>query len=340
LERALCQASRLFLMGHLSVILALSDAGCAAPRSTAGEIVAIRALPAAAGPAEKPGRRKRADKPVRPTQHTNAGGTAGSARQRKRKGSNKTAAAKRRSAKGRRARLIRSLKSFQVQSPVALRRGARKMLPAVRLGLWHRLLDDCGRWASLARGTKDGKLATRLALWMEDQLALEIRRYKLPAELHLRISEQIRFAKSRAGKNQSVVIIIRHFSPRWPVQDIVVSSFYGTRKDPISGKKKSHKGIDFATPVDTPVKAVADGTVTQSERRGSFGELVVIRHRGGWESRYAHLNTRQVKQGEKVQAGQLIAKSGNSGRSTGPHLHLELRKSGKAIDPLSLSGWH
>ena len=124
------------------------------------------------------------------------------------------------------------------------------------------------------------------------------------------------------------------------VTNIVVSSFFGTRKDPITGKKKRHHGVDFATPVDTPVKAVADGTVTQSERRGTLGELVVIRHRGGWESRYAHLKTRRVKQGQKVQAGQLVAKSGNSGRSTGPHLHLELRKSGKPVDPLSLSGWH
>ncbi len=327
-EARLCQGFRLGFMGHLSVILALTDTGCATPPPVSGEIVGIKARPHEVKKAPKKAT-TRVAKPPRKTAIASP-----------KKRSVRTERRKRRHAKRRRSQLLRSLKSFQDQSPVELGRGARVALPTARLKLWHQLLDDCGRWASLARGSKDAKLATRLALWLEDQLALEGRRYQLPAPLKLRITEQIRFSNSRTGKAQAVVITIRYFSPRWPVKDIVVSSFFGRRKDPITGQKKRHQGVDFAVPIGTPIKAVADGTVTQSERRGTLGELVVIRHRGGWESRYAHLQTRQVKQGQKVRAGQLIAKSGNSGRSTGPHLHLELRKSGKAIDPLSLSGWH
>lgn len=221
-----------------------------------------------------------------------------------------------------------------------LRAPRRTPLPRRRLALWEALLDDCGRWASLARGARDAKLATQVALWMEDQLALERRRYLLPEPLELRITEQIRFAQSRAGARQPTLITSRHFTPRWPVKDIVVSSFFGARIDPITRKKKKHNGVDFALPVGSDVFAVAAGTVTQSERRGSYGHLVVIRHRSGWESRYAHLDKRLVKQGQRVEAGQRIAESGNSGRSTGPHLHLELRKSGRPVDPLRVSGWH
>ncbi|MDE0883276.1 MAG: M23 family metallopeptidase [Myxococcota bacterium] len=242
-------------------------------------------------------------------------------------------------AKLRRVRLIKSLKSFQRQSPVQLSRGARVILPPKRHRLWDELLNNCGRWASLSRGPKDRKLANRLGLWMEDQLALEKRRYQLSRQLHLRIDEQIRFAQSRSRKSQPVVIRLRGFTPNWPLQDVVLSSFFGNRRDPISGKKRAHHGVDFATKVGTKVSAVAAGVVMQSEARGSYGELIVIRHASGWESRYAHLSARKVKTGIRVKAGQLIALSGNSGRSTGPHLHLEIRRSGKAIDPLSLSGW-
>lgn len=242
-------------------------------------------------------------------------------------------------AKLRRVQLIKSLKSFQRQSPVKLGRGPKVELPEKRHQLWDDLLSNCGRWASLSRGAKDRKLANRLALWMEDQLALEKRRYHLSRQMHLRINEQIRFAQSRARKSQPVVIRLRGFTPRWPLQDVVLSSFFGNRSDPISGKKRLHQGVDFATKVGTKVRSVAAGVVMQSGNRGSYGELIVIRHAGGWESRYAHLSARKVKTGTRVKARQLIALSGNSGRSTGPHLHLEIRRSGKAIDPLSLSGW-
>ena len=316
-------------MGHLTVVLALSDAGCAQSPTIDSPVFG----------ANKVDQRQQAPSPKRANRkpHTTRRNVTTERKQstvRARKGRAN------RSARVRRAQLKRSLKSFQDQSPVDLRNPRRKALPRRRRVLWDALLDDCGRWASLARDQRDAQLAAQLALWMEDQHALERRRYLLPPSLELRITEQIRFAESRAGANQPMLITSRHFAPKWPVKDIVVSSFFGTRIDPISGKKKRHRGVDFAVPVGSDVYAVAAGTVTQSERRGSYGHLVVIRHRSGWESRYAHLDKRLVRRGQRVEAGQRIAESGNSGRSTGPHLHLELRKSGKAVDPLRVAGWH
>ena len=316
-------------MGHLTVVLLLSDMGCAqAPLAQSEKQPSdqVRFAPTSAPKRVS----KRSRRPIKKTARLKG----------KKSKSSKRKTSKNRNARNRRSQLKRSLKSFQDQSPVDLREPTRQALPVRRLALWEALLDDCGRWASLARGVRDAKLAMQLALWMEDQLALEQRRYNLPPALELRITEQIRFAQSRAGADQPMLITSRHFNPRWPVKDIVVSSFFGVRVDPISGKKKRHNGVDFAVPVGSDVYAVAAGTVTQSERRGSYGHLVVIRHRSGWESRYAHLDKRLVKQGQRVEAGQRIAESGNSGRSTGPHLHLELRKSGKAVDPLRVAGWH
>ena len=316
-------------MGHLTVVLLLSDMGCALTPSA--QVAKVAPMDRNTQPV-----RRLKDKPKR----TQRASKRSSRFKRKNSKSRNVQTSKSHHARYRRNQLKRSLKAFQDQSPIDLRERRRLPLPVRRLALWQALLDDSGRWASLARGDKDAKLATQLALWMEDQLALEQRRYNLPSPLRLRISEQIRFAQSRAGTNQPMLITSRHFNPRWPVKDIVVSSFFGVRVDPISGKKKRHNGVDFAVPVGSDVYAVAAGTVTQSERRGSYGHLVVIRHRNGWESRYAHLDKRLVKQGQRVEAGQRVAESGNTGRSTGPHLHLELRKSGKAIDPLRVSGWH
>jgi len=316
-------------MGHLSVILALTDAGCALSAGTAE----VKPQKSTQQPTQTQPRTRLDTARKRPK----AKARSPRPKQRKRASKSKQRV---RNAKGRRKKLIRSLKRFQDQSPVSLGIKDRADLSPGRAALWDQLLEDCGRWASLARDPRDAKLASNLAHWMEDQLALERRQYRLPPTLELRITEQIRFANSRSGSNTPVLITSRNFTPKWPVKDIVISSFFGERSDPMTGKKKRHNGVDFAVVIGTDVQAVAPGTVTQSERRGSYGHLVVIRHRGGWESRYAHLDKRAVKMGQKVSAGQVIAQSGNSGRSTGPHLHLELRKSGKAVDPLSIAGWH
>lgn len=123
-----------------------------------------------------------------------------------------------------------------------------------------------------------------------------------------------------------------------PVRSGYVSSRFGVRKDPITGKAGFHAGIDFAGKTGSKILAVADGLVILSEPTNGYGRTVEIRHGNGLVTRYAHCKTLLVKAGDLVKRGQVIATLGSSGRSTGPHLHFEVLKEGQAIDPLRLAG--
>ena len=99
--------------------------------------------------------------------------------------------------------------------------------------------------------------------------------------------------------------------------------------------RKNHNGIDIALPIGTPVKAADGGTVTFSGRQGTYGYLVIIDHGAGYSSYYGHNSKNLVSKGDKVHKGQTIALSGNTGRSTGPHLHFEVRKFGVPVNPIN-----
>lgn len=115
-----------------------------------------------------------------------------------------------------------------------------------------------------------------------------------------------------------------------------LSSGYGPRVDPFDGEHSFHKGIDIAAPGGSPIKAAADGKVVFSGSMPGYGNTVILEHAGGYETRYAHNDNNLVRKGEEVDAGQVVASVGDSGRSTGPHLHFEVRKDGVPIDPFSL----
>ncbi len=117
-----------------------------------------------------------------------------------------------------------------------------------------------------------------------------------------------------------------------PVQG-EVSSEFGWREDPFTGEQAWHPGIDFAVEEGTPVKAAWPGEVTFAGEDGGYGQKVVVEHPQGWESVYAHNSDNLVQEGDVVQQGQEIALSGNSGRSTGPHLHFEVRQGDMAWNP-------
>jgi murein DD-endopeptidase MepM/ murein hydrolase activator NlpD len=118
-----------------------------------------------------------------------------------------------------------------------------------------------------------------------------------------------------------------------PVNAIRMSSPFGTRVHPIYRTERLHAGMDFATPEGTPIRASGSGVVQSAGWGGGYGNLLVIDHGNGVTSRYAHLNEFLVQQGQPVAAGQVIAKSGNTGASTGPHLHYETRVRGEPKDP-------
>jgi murein DD-endopeptidase MepM/ murein hydrolase activator NlpD len=120
-----------------------------------------------------------------------------------------------------------------------------------------------------------------------------------------------------------------------PPVDGEVSSGFGLRPDPLEGDERFHSGVDIAAPVGSPIKAVAAGTVVFSGRADGYGNLVAIDHGNGLVTRYAHIQANLVSPGQRVVAGQEIALVGTSGRSTGPHLHFEVRKEGKPVNPQS-----
>ncbi len=112
-----------------------------------------------------------------------------------------------------------------------------------------------------------------------------------------------------------------------------ISSGYGWRRDPFSRQRRFHHGIDLAVPKGTPVYAARDGIVTYAGWMGAYGQLIIIKHSQGYSTRYAHNSATLVKKGQKIKQGQLIARVGNTGRSTGSHLHFEIRRWGKPINP-------
>ncbi|MGL4393678.1 MAG: peptidoglycan DD-metalloendopeptidase family protein [Brevinema sp.] len=113
-----------------------------------------------------------------------------------------------------------------------------------------------------------------------------------------------------------------------------ISSHFGWRRHPVLGYRLLHAGTDFAAPTGTPVHAAREGRVTYADWNGSFGMYINIRHNNGYTTSYAHLSRIDVKKGDWVTAGERIALSGNTGRSTGPHLHFELRKYGQPKNAL------
>jgi len=118
-----------------------------------------------------------------------------------------------------------------------------------------------------------------------------------------------------------------------PVEVGYNSSSFGWRADPFTGRTAFHEGLDFTASIGTPIYAAAGGIVTAVEEAPDYGKFVKIDHGSGIETRYAHTSMILVKVGDIVKQGQLIAKVGNTGRSTGPHLHFEVRLNGEALDP-------
>jgi len=118
-----------------------------------------------------------------------------------------------------------------------------------------------------------------------------------------------------------------------PVANARISSRFGYRSDPFNKRKRMHSGIDFAAPRGTIVRSIRDGKITFMGRRGGYGNVVEVSHVGGIVSRYAHLKRFRSKKNQKVSKGSIIAEVGTTGRSTGPHLHLEVLKNGNKKNP-------
>lgn len=119
-----------------------------------------------------------------------------------------------------------------------------------------------------------------------------------------------------------------------PVLSGYISSLYGRRTDPFTGASMRHKGVDYAGRLGSEIVAVADGVVVESRYYGGFGNFVEINHGQGYVTRYAHNQENLVQPGERVSRGQSIALLGATGRATGPNLHFEVLREGRAVDPM------
>lgn len=122
----------------------------------------------------------------------------------------------------------------------------------------------------------------------------------------------------------------------FPINRGSITSRYGSRADPFTGDPSFHNGIDIGAPVGTAVHAARDGTVAEVGENATLGNYLVVTHPGGWQSVYGHLSTVAVAAGATVATGAVIGEVGSTGRSTGPHLHFEVRRKGSAVDPFPL----
>lgn len=148
-----------------------------------------------------------------------------------------------------------------------------------------------------------------------------LKKYVDPKEI--KAAEKKSKQKSKLSKRRTPQFI-------WPIPNARVSSVYGPRRG------KHHDGIDLAVPVGTQILAVAGGKVLYAARFTTYGNLVVIKHRNGYSSAYAHLKRMYVKKGQTVKQGQKIGTVGMTGKTSGPHLHFEIQKNIDPIDPMPL----
>jgi murein DD-endopeptidase MepM/ murein hydrolase activator NlpD len=112
-----------------------------------------------------------------------------------------------------------------------------------------------------------------------------------------------------------------------------ISSRFGVRTDPLLGTPAMHSGMDFRAPIGTPILATGYGTVTEAGWNGGYGQMVEVKHANGYSSRFAHMSAIHVSVGDRVKSGDLLGEVGSTGRSTGPHMHYEVRRNGLAVDP-------
>lgn len=152
---------------------------------------------------------------------------------------------------------------------------------------------------------------------IQERLALQIDNFKLlDAALTRRSADQARIPTAM------------------PITDYpYLSSSYGWRRNPVTGRLAMHEGLDFAAPSGTLILAASGGVVLEAKSYPGYGNMVEIDHGDGLVTRYAHASTLMVKQGQLVERGQPVARVGSSGRSTGPHLHFEVRLAGQPLDP-------
>jgi murein DD-endopeptidase MepM/ murein hydrolase activator NlpD len=167
---------------------------------------------------------------------------------------------------------------------------------------------------------------------VEAETLLQLAQSRLPS-LDARLDGQVRPALEETLAEEEAREAA--FPSAKPIRgEVDVSSEFGLRRNPFGGRGyELHNGIDFRGPIGTPIYATAKGVVVKAQRSGGYGNHVVIDHGYGYETLYAHLSTMSVEVGDEVTRGTLIGELGNTGRSSGPHLHYSIYRKGQAVNP-------
>jgi murein DD-endopeptidase MepM/ murein hydrolase activator NlpD len=205
-----------------------------------------------------------------------------------------------------------------------------------------------------ARQIRFAELMTRVALARTQKAEAAIRQFGLNPDLLARRANSAqggpfepffgkgkkdvrdpRFLKlaSSLGRMDAMERALAAIPTSMPAAVMLMSSGFGYRSDPFTGAGAMHAGLDFKGPVGTPILAAADGKITFAGQQGGYGNCIEITHANGLVTRYAHLSGFNVSLGQKVERGVQIARMGSTGRSTGSHLHFEVRLNGQAINP-------
>ena len=226
------------------------------------------------------------------------------------------------------ARFIDTARKVRMAAPV----GA--PMPAKEVRAWGALLDDADRFTTQKADAQWTTDAMRARLQLEAEFQTDARTFgDIPSAVAERVPRALRALSRRIT---ALTTRARKVDParfRWPVSPLVVSSPYGSRVHPIAGQPSFHSGIDLESPLAQPVRAAEVGTVVFSAWNGGYGKEIELQHDAHWATRYGHLDVLLVRPGTVVKKGQVIGLSGNTGMSTGPHVHFELRRDGDALDP-------
>ncbi len=198
-----------------------------------------------------------------------------------------------------------------------------------------------GEQVDLRRGLRRGD--SLAVVWSVDTLdGRELRPGRLlAAELRTRgRSLQAVWFNPREGKGGFYTPDGRGLERTWassPLPGATITSPFGMRLHPVTGRREMHEGVDYSAPIGTPVPTVADGRVAFAGWKNGYGNVIRVQHPGGFETVYAHLSRIEVRAGQSVREGEVIAKSGNTGTSTGAHLHFEFHARGRLVNPLQMA---
>ncbi|AGW12191.1 M23 family metallopeptidase [Megalodesulfovibrio gigas] len=173
--------------------------------------------------------------------------------------------------------------------------------------------------------------AEKAALLRQERLARRMHDFldSLTTDAQLELVRQEQIIDALRGNLEQLASI----PSIWPTQGWVTSAF-GPRRSPFTGRNEFHQGVDISNKIGTPIYAPAKGVVTFAANDAANGKTLVVQHGGGLVTRYSHLQDFNVKVGDKTERGQLIASMGNTGTSTGPHLHYEVRLNGAPVNPM------